>query len=68
MDKHLYVEWRDSQMTKKFVRLLEDAREAAIYELVGTRGQDPDYHRGAISALDNMLETIKTGDYLIGDE
>lgn len=62
-----FLEWRENEVTRKLLELIEIGREQILKELLGARGEIADFQRGANFAFEEIKDIIKSG-YDIYDE
>mgnify|MGYP001586564665 CR=1 FL=1 len=66
--KQEYLEWRESEATKKVLELIEIGQEQILDELISARGEIADFQRGADFAFREVKEIIKVGYGIYGEE
>lgn len=68
ISKDEFQEWRNNEVTREFIKLLELGNKMAVEELISLRGTDGDFYRGAIQIYNEALNVISTGEDLITEE
>lgn len=68
ISKNEWHEWKQHKITQKLVELVKQGQEVAIGELVGSRGEVGDFHRGVIFEIDDIVDTIQKGNYIYMEE
>ena len=57
--------WKELEVTKKLVELVNVGLEQAKEEMVANRGNVSDFERGAIYNAREILDIIRQGDFLV---
>lgn len=62
ISKSKFLDWKSSEVTKKLIEVITDARNDAINALV--QSENPEF-RGAIKNFNELLTILQTGDVII---
>lgn len=68
ISKDEFLDWRNNEVTRELIKLLEVGNKMAVEELISLRGIDGDFYRGAIQTYNELLHIISTGEDLLREE